>query len=1111
MKKNFFKSKLLLLIAILGTNVLVLGQDLNNPNPIPEYIPKSPEAASFQRYGEIPVSNFTGVPEISIPIHTVSLKDLQVPVALSYHAGGITVDQEATIVGLGWTLMAGGSITLNSVGKTETGTYPENFDETVSYIAQNNPADVIATGDEGPQSWGCAPQGDPPVDILVASNAAMGYGEQDIYQVSLPNRSFKFIIHPATGSPYFLGEKNKCKIEKTGVSFFKITDENGAIYLFDEVESGGENHMNNCWYLTSILDVFGNRIDFEYENYGAAQGILKFYERLRVSSAPGPISDGNSRGLSVGGSEINSRYLKSITTNKEKVFFNYSGSRNDLYGAMKLDSVVILDAVSNSRVGKYAFDYGYFSNSSIGGDYLTDTDYSPSQPSSEQKYRLKLETVSIVNPGDDSDFNSYSFTYHEQFNLPIKTSFAKDFWGYYNGQENSSGLYGDIRHTLIPNFRILSYLDDYYEDFVSTNADLDFEECANRFSHPDYIKTATIKSIVYPTGGKTEFEFEPHEFYNRDFISAEDYDVFNPNTSPIAGVTDLNDPYGYPTVKAFSVTQAKTVNLTGGINTGSFPGYDLSSSSVGVVGTSQSFSKMFNFSTGNSINETFTLQPGSYLLVCSAPSSVPFNNYIPIVYADLNNMGLDEGAIADVLNEPSIGGGLRIKSIKNYDSDNTLLTTKEFSYKNENGTSSGKLMKYPLNYKEENAVYATSPGPIVSSFTVKSVLSDNILPVYNSTNGANVTYDRVVVKDVSSTGNTGEEIYYYTNETPWTGPDFYYYNICTNGDLEKKVDLDANNDTVQVESYKYIQSAYEKAWVNIKARDRYYGDNNLCLHSVFGSGIGYRYAITVYAGTNFVNQLDEKETINYDGTKKIIAFTTYEYNSNNFAVKTITNTLSTGGVQSVKYRYPSDLTIGVYPAMTSLNIINVPIEQTSYMNNLVVGSSLKTYKLYSGRYVPDKVYALETTTPLSSFAVYNGSTMDSHYNSSSPEVKFENYDSKGNPTQITGKDGITTSYLWDATGNYLMAKVDGATYSQISSLNGKVCSYSSSTLYSSLKSLVPGAMISSYSYKPLIGLSTVTDQKGVTQKYDYESFGRLHLIKNDDDHIQSSYNYNYKN
>lgn len=262
-----------------------------------------------------------------------------------------------------------------------------------------------------------------------------------------------------------------------------------------------------------------------------------------------------------------------------------------------------------------------------------------------------------------------------------------------------------------------------------------------------------------------------------------------------------------------------------------------------------------------------------------------------------------------------------------------------------------------------------------------------------------------------------------------------------------------------------------------------------------------------YLGTN---QLLTKISTRVTETGSTEVRIGYSYNSENLVIREA-YTNSAGKLIETKFRYPKDINSGVYASMKSLNMLNYPVEKTEFANSSVLASRLTTYKSNSGSYVPDKVYALETTSPLSSFTAFNGSTMDSHYNSSKPEVKFEYYDSKGNPTQITSKDGITTSYLWDATGNYLMAKVDDATYSQISSLNGKVCSYSSSTLFSSLKSLVPGAMISTYSYKPLIGLSAATDQNGVTHKYDYDSIGRLHLIKNDDDHIQSRYNYNYKN
>src|SRR5690554_4609742 len=120
MRKQIIYLWALLFVLLIGTNSYVLAQDpINDPFKIPEFVPKSPEVASFQRYGDIPVSNYTGVPNIGISIHTVKLKDLQVPISLSYHAGGIKVDQEATFVGLGWNLAAGGNITLNPKGSVD--------------------------------------------------------------------------------------------------------------------------------------------------------------------------------------------------------------------------------------------------------------------------------------------------------------------------------------------------------------------------------------------------------------------------------------------------------------------------------------------------------------------------------------------------------------------------------------------------------------------------------------------------------------------------------------------------------------------------------------------------------------------------------------------------------------------------------------------------------------------------------------------------------------------------------------------------------------------------------------------------------------------------------
>src|SRR5438552_616203 len=71
----------------------------------------SPTAASLGKFGDIPVSLYTGIPEISVPLFTAKGKTLSLPVVLRYHAGGLRVEEIGGWVGMGWTLEAGGAIT----------------------------------------------------------------------------------------------------------------------------------------------------------------------------------------------------------------------------------------------------------------------------------------------------------------------------------------------------------------------------------------------------------------------------------------------------------------------------------------------------------------------------------------------------------------------------------------------------------------------------------------------------------------------------------------------------------------------------------------------------------------------------------------------------------------------------------------------------------------------------------------------------------------------------------------------------------------------------------------------------------------------------------------
>ena len=105
--------KKILLPFLLFVSWSVNAQDQTIPNAMVAHEPltvQSANAASLGLYGEVPVSLYTGLPRIEVPLYTIEEGKLMLPISLAYHASGFRPDMHPGWVGMGWTLFAGGAI-----------------------------------------------------------------------------------------------------------------------------------------------------------------------------------------------------------------------------------------------------------------------------------------------------------------------------------------------------------------------------------------------------------------------------------------------------------------------------------------------------------------------------------------------------------------------------------------------------------------------------------------------------------------------------------------------------------------------------------------------------------------------------------------------------------------------------------------------------------------------------------------------------------------------------------------------------------------------------------------------------------------------------------------
>jgi hypothetical protein len=469
-------------LFFLAMTVLTLHRGIaQTPNEYKQdFSTPSPTVASLGKFGLTPVAYYTGVPQVSIPIWEVQGKQLQLPISLSYNNNGFKVMEDASWVGLGWALQAGGMITQN---------------------IQGNADDLQDAGNCCYGSSGLLPFELPDPAGTTASQPLMNRIAQgiqdkspDIFIFNFGKYSGRFVLYNTTAYQ-FLYQDLKITYDYQAHRFTIVTGD-GTIYRFFKRESTFNENLSasnnystsSSWLLTEIISADGSdTITLTYtttpEQYVTATGTTfdDYYEGYPVvygnANQGGPCSGyssspaySNTHTILYRSTATAYRLLRIESQSQRIEFVPQTTKRSDVNGtAYALARIEVYDKfrTANTPVCSFNLQLGYFSGAPTP---LTG--------------RLKLNSIQKVGEGGVTQ-PPYTFEYQEIPYFPDRYSRDLDHWGYYNAAGNNSLVPATLNYTA---------------------------GTANR--EPDFQATllTTLQKITYPTGGFESFTYEQNRY-----------------------------------------------------------------------------------------------------------------------------------------------------------------------------------------------------------------------------------------------------------------------------------------------------------------------------------------------------------------------------------------------------------------------------------------------------------------------------------------------------------------------------------------------------------------------------------------------------------------------
>jgi len=1094
-----------------------------SPKNINVPLPVSANSYEISKVSNTPVDLYRGKANISIPIYNISVDDINFPISLSYNTGGIKLNEMAGSVGLGWSLNIPANI-FKSVKGLDDEFFPLVYDDFL--LAQNlSNLKIYNVSGFTPEST--------LENIDLAEGILDGrYDSQpDIYNYSTANSNGSFILKGSEGItvPY-----NQDRIKKIDDSNYMITDNQGVTYYYKNFSNvlifspnGHSNTSKDSFYIIKIVTRNNQEINFEYnKSYSYTQenivesDYFKTFIPFSNTSALPQVEVPVYKKETIQNTHFDKLITKITFPNGELVFNyepdNYKRKDNNSNNQLKDIQVISKNGKILKKIG---LNYSYFIS-----NYENDI---------PEKYRLRLDNVFNY-----FDNNYYTFEYEEPNSFPIRGSSSDDHWGYINSLSNEKNIN-------IPDFiqsdelSSGNSLPEYVLVDINSSKTYNYLKGRNKESNV-LSKIGNLKSITFPTGAKRKFTYENNEisflkekidYFEDDLLIFENKFIegsFNENQEVTVNLPpETNSIYDSDNLK---------FKLTFGNNCQNNNQYDIETvSETSCIGYAVYGSSIISphFFTEKTLPKT----PG-------LPIKLKLSRYGDCNCAFSVSYSYEKKSFT---NENHLVGGLRVKEIQDFNENENLLSTIKYKYEKLDSVSNRKvssgILEMPLQYVKKinfNLDFLSSNpnivNPPIAPYFYYEISNNGNLKNYFGADNV-VGYTNVI--EYQENNGFSESIFSNLNSTSSIFTNFNAdYDKWKNGLLLKQNIF--NKDSILVKSldkvynfdtrknnlfgFKNLSFNNELAFFSTNFKV----DKSIVLNYIDTSNQIFYYEIKPdfnFGYSAHIQNIESTET-DYFSTKKINKITKNTYSQDIENTKPInlfksSTTFPDGTIQETTYQYAHEKN---NQYLIDKNMIGIPLQTTVTKNNLGI-SSIET------KYPTTQTEANTKTTglPLPTSVVSYGVQIPGMSSTSTTEVTYDKYDNKGNILQYTLKGLQATVIIWGYNQTQPIVKIEGIGYDSLMALSGvstlvndaitksnsDVDGATEQLLLTALDNLRTNSslnayMISTYTYNPLIGVTSITPPSGVREIYKYDSANRLQSVVDVNGKILKEYQYNYK-